>query len=97
MSNNLVQARTSYRNSLKIVPNCESCKVRLDAIDKLIEEKITSYEKSGTQAFEAGDFLRAIDSWEIAISYMGDPKIPRAAQLKQRINDAKTQIKQQPQ
>jgi len=96
-SNNLVQARTSYRNSIKIVPNCESCKVRLDAVDKAIEEKITSYEKAGTQAFEAGDFNRAIDQWEIAISYMGDPKIPRAVQLKQRINDARTQIKQQPQ
>lgn len=97
MSNNLVQARTSFRNAIKIVGNCESCQVRLDAVERQIEEKITSYERGGTQAFESGDFNRAIDQWEIAISYIGDAKVPRAMQLKARINDARTQIKQQPQ
>lgn len=97
-SGNLVQARVSFQNALRIMKGkCDSCSVRLEAVKREIDDKIADREKAGALAYEQGDYKRAADAWQIAVSYIGDANSPRAKTLKQKIDDAMRQVQTQPQ
>ena len=96
-SGNLKAARDLFRAAVKIEPTCLSCAVRLEAVERAIEEKIRKYEKSGLLSFESGDYVRAVDQWKIAVEYMGDSKSPRARDMMKKIQDAESKIERQPQ
>ena len=105
---NLKAARDSFQRAVDLEPTCLSCSVRLEAVERSIEENIRKYEKSGILSFEKGDYNRAIDSWEIAVEYIQDPAKLKDAQkkaqaetrrreLKKKIDEAKKLIEVQPQ
>lgn len=107
-SRNLKAARDSFQLAVDLEPTCLSCAVRLEAVERSIEEDIRKYEKSGILSFEKGDYTRAIDSWEIAIELMPDPATlkdatkkaqseSRRRELKKKIDEAKKLIERQPQ
>jgi hypothetical protein len=96
-SQNLVQARISYTAAMKSEPNCESCQVRLDSVQREIESKITDYERGGQLHYDQGDYNGAIDRWDIAISFMGDPKSDRVKSLRAKRAEAAHLVQQQPQ
>lgn len=97
VSQNHVAARNAYRQALKAEPTCLSCSVRLDAVNREIDQKISDRTKSGQLAYEAGDYQRAIDQWKIAVEFIGDPKHERARTLQGQINDAARRVEKQPQ
>ena len=97
VSQNHVAARNAYRQALKAEPTCLSCSVRLDAVNREIDQKISDRTKSGQLAYEAGDYQRAIDQWKIAVEFIGDPKHERARTLTGQINDAARRVERQPQ
>lgn len=105
---NLPAARTSFQKAVDAEPTCASCVIRLEAVERSIEEKIRLYEKSGILSFEKGDFPRAIDSWKIAMELMPDPKLLRDATkkmqwearrngLRKKIDEADKLVERQPQ
>lgn len=107
-SNNLKAARDSFQEAVDLEPTCLSCAVRLEAVERSIEEAIRKYEKAGVLSFEKGDFQRAIDSWEIAIELMPDPAKTKDAtkkaqsesrrrELKKKIDEGFKLIERQPQ
>lgn len=107
-SGNLKAARDSFQLAVDLEPTCLSCAVRLEAVERSAEEDIRKYEKSGILSFEKGDYIRAIDSWEIAIELMPDPaklkdatkkaqSESRRRELKKKIDEATKLIERQPQ
>lgn len=107
-SGNLKAARDSFQEAVDLEPTCLSCAVRLEAVERAIEEDIRKYEKSGILSFEKGDYTRSIYSWEIATELMADPaKLKdatkkaqwesRRRELKKKIDEAKKLIERQPQ
>lgn len=97
ISNNLTKARESFKKALKVDPSCLSASVRLSVVLNKIDAKIIEYEKSGQQAFDSGDYLRAEAMWKIAIEFIDDPKDPRTSILKSRCEEAKKKVQRQPQ
>ena len=66
--NQYEKAIAEWKKVLNLDPSNEKAKFYINEAEQQVKEKITKYFREGIESYNAGEYLKAIDSWKLGLS-----------------------------
>lgn len=82
-----------FKEALSINPDCETCKKRIEELNKRLIDIIKEIDKRAHEFFESLQYQRAIDEWQRILDIVKDPKNQFYIEASKNIEKARERMK----